>query len=172
MTLLVNADTGIGAPLLPLGPGSRVYAEGFSAETVWSHATVVEDAADADVAVLRLKAPKDQSSIFPRGSLEFPADEVARVLALCARVPTVIDVYLDRPAVLTPFVDAAAAIVANFGITEVALIEVLFGEARPLGRLPFDLPRSDEVVAASRSDVAFDTENPVFRFGHGLRYAS
>ncbi len=170
VTVLTNADTGRGAPLLPLRKDLRVFAEGLSAGAVGHRATVVEDAADADVAVLRLKAPKDQSSIFPRGSLEFPPEEVAHVLALCARVPTVIDVYLDRPAVLTPFVDTAAAIVANYGITEEALLEVLFGEASPQGRLPFDLPRSDAAVAASRSDVPFDTENPVFRFGHGLRY--
>jgi hypothetical protein len=36
--------------------------------------------------------------------------------------------------------------------------------------LPFDLPRSDEAVEASKEDVPFDTENPVFKFGHGLRY--
>jgi beta-glucosidase len=170
VTVLVNADTGIGAPLLPLRADLRVYPEGCSAEAVERHATVVGDPADADVAVIRLKAPKDESSIFPRGSLEFPADDVARALALCARVATVIDVYLDRPAVLTPFVDAAAAIVVNYGITEAALLEVLFGAASPQGRLPFDLPRSDEAVEASRSDVPFDTEDPVFRFGHGLRY--
>ena len=170
MTVLTNGDTGIGAPLLPLPNGLNVFAEGLSAGAIGHRAMVVEDTADADVAVLRLKAPKDQSSIFPRGSLEFPPDEVARVLALCARMPTVIDVYLDRPAVLTPFVDTAAAIVANYGITEEALVEVLFGEASPQGRLPFDLPRSDAAVAASRSDVPFDTENPVFSFGHGLRY--
>jgi beta-glucosidase len=50
---------------------------------------------------------------------------------------------------------------------------VVFGVkgAKPMGKLPFDLPRSMEAVAASREDVPFDTENPVFRFGHGLSYA-
>ncbi len=157
-------------PLLPLRRDLKVFAEGVSPEAVRSRATLVDDPAGADVAVLRLRAPKDESSIFPRGSLEFPPEEVARVLALCARVPTVIDIYLDRPAVLTPFVGVAAAIVVNYGITEEALLEVLFGEASPQGRLPFDLPRSDAAVAASRSDVPFDTEDPVFSFGHGLGY--
>ena len=85
-------------------------------------------------------------------------------------MPTVVDVYLDRPAVLTPLVESAGAITANFGLTESALLDVLFGESTPRGRLPFDLPRSDRAVAASRSDVPFDTVNPLFRFGHGLRY--
>jgi beta-glucosidase len=32
------------------------------------------------------------------------------------------------------------------------------------------LPRSDEAVAVNKEDVPFDTFDPVFRFGHGLRY--
>ena len=89
---------------------------------------------------------------------------------MCAAVPTVIDIALDRPAVLTELVDAAGAIVANFGVCDSALLDVVFGDSAPQGKLPFDLPRSMAAVLASRSDVAFDTEDPVFRFGHGLTY--
>jgi hypothetical protein len=39
-----------------------------------------------------------------------------------------------------------------------------------MGKLPFDLPRSNAAVAESRADVPFDTKEPVYRFGHGLRY--
>jgi hypothetical protein len=49
---------------------------------------------------------------------------------------------------------------------------VVFGVAQPEGSLPFDLPRSMAAVEASRSDVPFDTADPVFRFGHGLRYTN
>ena len=73
VTVLVNADTGSGMPLLPLRRDLKVFAEGVSPEAVRSRATLVDDPAGADVAVLRLRAPKDESSIFPRGSLEFPA---------------------------------------------------------------------------------------------------
>ena len=81
-----------------------------------------------------------------------------------------IDIYLERPAVLGSLVTAARAIVANFGIEAGSLLEVLFAEVAPEGNLPFDLPRSMDAVIASRSDVAFDTADPIFRFGHGLRY--
>jgi beta-glucosidase len=37
--------------------------------------------------------------------------------------------------------------------------------------LPFDLPSSMAAVVASRPDVPFDTADPLFRFGHGLRYS-
>ncbi|MBS1699191.1 MAG: glycoside hydrolase family 3 C-terminal domain-containing protein, partial [Actinobacteria bacterium] len=66
--------------------------------------------------------------------------------------------------------ESARAVLADYGASDAAVLRVLFGERGPQGSLPFDLPRSDAAVAASRSDVAFDTANPTFRFGHGLRY--
>lgn len=169
LTLLTNTG------LLPLARGAKVFAPQISAAALEGHATRVDDPAAADVAVLRIKAPYEprtegMAALFHHGSLEFAAEEVRRILEVCAAVPTVIDVYLDRPAVLTPLAGAAAALIANFGVSERALLEVLFGAAEPRGTLPFDLPRSDAAVAASRTDVAFDTADPLFRFGHGLRY--
>ncbi len=124
---------------------------------------------------MRAKAPfeprsEGMAALFHHGSLEFGSAELERIGEICAIVPTVVDVYLDRPAVITPLVGPAGAIVANFGVTEAALLDVLFGATSPRGRLPFDLPRSDRAVAASRTDVPFDTVDPLFRFGHGLRY--
>ena len=169
LTLLTNTG------LLPLARGAKVFAPQISAAALEGHATRVDDPAAADVAVLRIKAPYEprtegMAALFHHGSLEFAAEEVRRIRAVCAAVPTVIDVYLDRPAVLTPLAGAAAALIANFGVSERALLEVLFGAAEPRGTLPFDLPRSDAAVAASRTDVAFDTADPLFRFDHGLRY--
>lgn len=167
LTLVSNSG------VLPLTRGAKVFAPELS--SLHGYGEKVDSPADADVAVLRLKAPfeprhEGMAALFHHGSLEFGADEVRRVLDVCEQVPTVLDVYLDRPAVLTPVVDAAAAIIVNFGVSEAALLDVVFGQAAPSGSLPFDLPRSDAAVAASRSDVAFDTADPLYRFGHGLRY--
>lgn len=167
LTLLTNSE------VLPLARGASVFAPELS--SLHGYGEKVDSPTDADVAVLRLKAPfeprsEGMAALFHHGSLEFAAEEVRRVLDICEQVPTVLDVYLDRPAVLTPFVAAAAAIVVNFGVSEAALLDVLFGQAAPLGTLPFDLPRSDAEVAASRTDVPFDTAEPLFRFGHGVRY--
>ncbi|WP_433676574.1 glycoside hydrolase family 3 protein [Microbacterium gorillae] len=171
LTLLTNTDE-----LLPLSRGVKVYAEGVNAEVLADFATVVDSPDEADVAILRIKAPfevRDRggfSAMFHEGSLEFPAEEHARLTAIAETVPTVIDIYLDRPAVLGGLEESAGAVIANYGASDLAVLRVLFGDRSPLGSLPFDLPRSDAAVAASRSDVAFDTENPTFRFGHGLRY--
>jgi len=175
LTLLTNEASTAGATL-PLRRGLKVYAEGTTEDGLSGYATVVADPAAADVAILRLKAPWEPSGhggfvdLFHGGSLEFPPEELERILRICEAVPTVIDLYLERPVVLGPLVGSAAAIVGNFGIDEGALLDVLFGEGAPEGNLPFDLPRSMDAVVASRSDVPFDTEDPLFRFGHGLRY--
>jgi beta-glucosidase len=58
--------------------------------------------------------------------------------------------------------------VADFGAADSAWLRVVFGDAKPEGKLPFDMPRSMAAVEASREDVPFDTENPLFKFGHGL----
>lgn len=171
LTLLTNTDA-----ILPLSRGIKVYAEGVDAEALAGYATPVATPADADVAILRIKAPFEDrdrggfSDLFHSGSLEFPAEEHARLTAIAEAVPTVIDIYLDRPAVLGGLEESARAVVADYGASHAAVMRVLFGERAPLGSLPFDLPRSDAAVIASRSDVAYDTENPTFRFGHGLRY--
>ena len=180
ITLLSNtgrADAaGVVAPTLPLARGLRLYVEGIAPEVAAEYGEVVESPAEADVAILRLQAPYEQratmfENFFHAGSLDFPDETVAHVREVAASVPTVVDVHLDRPAILTPIVDEVAAIVANYGANARALLDVLVGDARPEGSLPFDLPSSMAAVEANRPDVPFDTADPLFRFGHGLRYA-
>jgi beta-glucosidase len=174
--LLTNAADG--SARLPLPYGLKVYAEGLPAGALGGRAEVVATVEEADVAVLRLQAPFERrggvspiESFFHAGSLEFPVAEAERILAICEAVPTVVDVYLDRPAILADIAGAAGTLVANFGSQAEAFIAVLFGEAEPQGLLPFDIPSSTAAVEASRPDVPFDTASPTFRFGHGLRYS-
>ncbi|MGW9113425.1 glycoside hydrolase family 3 protein [Microbacterium sp. NPDC055683] len=160
---------------LPLARGRRVYVEGIAPEAAAAYGEVVATPAEADIAVLRLQAPYEErpthfENLFHSGSLDFPADVVAHVREVAAVVPTVVDVFADRPAILEPLVEAAAAVTVNWGASAAALLDVLTGESTPQGRLPFDLPRSMAAVEASRPDVPFDTADPLFRFGHGLNY--
>lgn len=169
-TLLTNNDQ-----VLPLAKGRRLYVEGIAEEVASLYGEVVGNPADADVALLRLKAPYEPrpggfEAMFHAGSLEFPVTERDHHAEICSTVSTIVDVYLDRPAVLTDLVRDAAALFASYGSSDEAFLDVVFGDAQPEGSLPFDLPRSMTAVVASRSDVPFDTADPVFRFGHGLRY--
>jgi beta-glucosidase len=174
-TLLKNADGGTAQ--LPLGPDARVYLEGVESEAFAGRATVVSDPADADVAILRIGAPFEDrsgrhqlSGFFHAGSLEFSAEQIVHVEELAKTVPVLVDIFLERPALLEPIAKSASTLIANFGATPEALIRVLFGDNPPLGNLPFEIPRSTAAIEAGLADVPNDTLDPVYPVGFGLRY--
>jgi len=159
--------------VLPFARGAKLYVEGIASDVAAQYGQVVASPAEADVAILRIQAPYEQRSsmfenFFHAGSLEFDAATLTHLAEVAAVVPTVVDVFLDRPAILEPVVATANAVVANWGSSAQALLDVLSGAVPATGRLPFDVPRSMAAVEASRPDVPFDTEDPLFRFGHGL----
>ena len=158
----------------------RVFLHGIdttvAAREGWQ---IVGNPKDADIAIVRLTAPFETlhpgyvfGAMQHEGSLAFrdgdPDYEVFKQAS--AVVPTIVTVYLDRPAILTPLAQRARAIVANFGVSDAALLDVLTGRAKPEGRLPFELPSSMDAVRAQRGDLPYDSARPVYRFGFGLRY--
>jgi beta-glucosidase len=172
ITLLVN---GRSAPILPLASGLRVYLQGVDPTAASEYATVVETPDEADVAIVRIRAPFEErytvfATDYHAGSLDFPREQAAELVTLARTVPTIVDVYLDRPAILTPFAREVDALLVDFGASDRAVLDVVFGAASPQGSLPIELPSSMDAVRASRPDVPSDTEHPLFRFGHGLRY--
>ncbi|MFB7915859.1 glycoside hydrolase family 3 protein [Streptomyces sp. NPDC056061] len=149
-----------------------LYVENVSPGIAARYGRLVDTPEQADLAVLRLRAPYEQregflEQHFHAGSLEFPSAELERLRALCATVPTVIDVHLDRPAVLTGLETEAALLIGSFGADDDLLLDVAFDRATAGGTLPFDLPSSMRAVEESREDVPFDTRAPLFRCGHG-----
>ncbi|MFL6153069.1 MAG: glycoside hydrolase family 3 protein [Ornithinibacter sp.] len=172
VTVLTNEFSDAGR-LLPLAAGLRIYAENVRPEVVARHGIPVERPEDADVALVRLSAPFEPrsdlflESWFHAGSLDFPPGLVVRMQRIAAACPLVVDVTLDRPAVLTPLLPVATAVVASYGTSDDALLEALTGAITPLGRLPFDLPRSMDQVRAHPEDVP-GYDDPLFPFGHGL----
>jgi beta-glucosidase len=102
--------------------------------------------------------------------LTFSADQLAGLRPLMQFKPTVTVVYMDRPYVLPEIAGESAALVAHFGVTDQALLDVLTGAFAPVGRMPFELPSSMEAVRAQKEDVPHDSPHPLFPFGHGLTY--
>jgi beta-glucosidase len=95
-------------------------------------------------------------------------DDVLKLAA--SGTPTVVCVDMDRPTILTEFIDQVSGVVATFGITDDAFLEVVFGKHAPSGKLPYDLPRDMPSVTAQAADAAHDLEDPLFKFGFGLTY--
>lgn len=169
-SVTVLADDGV----LPIRPGTRVLPVGLDPEAADGRWTPVGSAREAEVAVVRVAAPwepRDELFLerwFHAGSLDFDPQTVERVLNLAREVPVVLDVSMDRPAILTPFLGRVAALVASYGSSDRALCLALSGQVAPVGRLPFELPRTMAAVSASRPDVGSDTADPLFPRGHGL----
>jgi len=78
--------------------------------------------------------------------------------------------FLDRPAVIPEISAAAKGLFGEYGASDAAVLDVVFGKARPEGKLPFELPSSMEAVRKQRTDVPRDSENPLYPFGFGLSY--
>ena len=156
--------------VLPLAPQARVYADGLV------HDGAIARPEDADVAIVRRDTPFESrtngliESLFHAGDLDFKQPGLDELLDLARRVPTVLVLHLERPAVIPELVAACAAVVAVFGASDEAVLDVLFGRVRPEGRLPFELPSSMDAVREQLPDVPGDSRDPLFRFGHGLDY--
>ncbi|HZJ00178.1 MAG TPA: glycoside hydrolase family 3 C-terminal domain-containing protein, partial [Gemmatimonadaceae bacterium] len=140
--------------------------------------TVVSDPAQADIAIVRTDAPFETlhpqyifGSMQHEGQLGFKDDnkEFEEIKRITDAVPTIVTVYLDRPAILGSIKDRASALIANFGVSDAALLDVVTGKAKAEGRLPFELPSSMEEVEAQKSDVPHDTRHPLYPIGFGLR---
>jgi len=174
--LLKNAASANG-PVLPLAGRPKLYIENIASEVASTYGEVVATPTEADLAILRLQTPfqtpKDANffaALFHSGDLDFKEMELTRILTILHQVPTVVDLYLDRPAVIPEIAQHSAALLANFGASDTALLDVVFGHATPQGTLPFELPSSMEAVCKPQSDVPYDSENPLFLFGYGLSY--
>ena len=160
---------------LPLKSGLKIYAENIKSETIKQYGEVVDDLSKADIAILRLATPYEKrngltESFFHMGELDFKEPEKSRILKILDRVPAIVDIYLERPAVIPEIAERSAALLANFGASEEAVLDVIFGKFEPQGKLPFELPVSMEAVRQQKEDVPYDSGNPLFPFGHGLSY--
>lgn len=174
IVLLKNAESPDGTAL-PLRERPRIYTENVAMETAQAYGQVVDTVQEAEVAILRLDAPHEVRGegferMFHRGDLSFPQPERERILQIAAAVPTVIVIHLDRPAVIPELAAQSVALLGEFGASDAAVLDVIWGRFHPTGRLPFELPSSMDAVRRQKEDVPYDSENPLFPFGHGLTY--
>ncbi len=173
MTLLKNDNN-----TLPLAQNKwKVYIENIDSSTVADYAEVVAKPEDADFAIIRINTPwypVDTKNFFAasfhHGDLDFKGEEKNKILKLLKSVPTIVNIYLDRPAVIPEIAENAKVLIADFGSSDESVCKVLFGNAGPRGNLPFELPSSMEAVRNQMADVPYDSKDPLYEFGYGLRY--
>jgi beta-glucosidase len=181
--------------ILPLRPGLKIYIDGLSPATAARYGYVsAVNPEGADVCLLKVtiggrRAAGARRVDAGRGGrtggpprpfagpiaptpvdLRIPEEQVKRLQLAMAGRPAIVAVNFDRPYVITPLARDAAAVIALFGVSDEALLDVVFGRFSPAGKLPIELPSSMEGVDAQKEDVPFDSTNPLFPFGAGLTY--
>ncbi len=164
--------------LLPLKRGSKIWLHGAEKKVAVAAGFVVVDSPDrADVALIRSNTPFEllHPNFFfglrhHEGSLAFSDDnpDYRAVLRASAKVPTLLVLYLDRPAILTNILPKTQAVVAHFGVSDRVLFNALAANRPFTGRLPFELPSGMEAVRHQRGDLPHDSANPLFPLGYGL----
>lgn len=172
-TLLKNENN-----VLPLNDQSlKLYIQNVDSTTASQYATIVNQLEEADMAIIRVNTPwypVETENPFARGfhhgDLDFKGKKKAEIINLLKSVPTVVDIYLDRPAVIPEINQYAKAVLANYGASDAALLDVVFGKAKPEGKLPIELPLSMDAVRNQKEDMPYDSKSPLYPFGHGLSY--
>jgi beta-glucosidase len=180
---------------LPLKAGTKVYFEsymqkrgGASPSTVYlpqqnnNNLVFVKTPEEADIVVLWL-TPGARSLFEGDGtpiylSLSKNGVDVNYVNSLSAKKPTILVVNYTNPWVIDEVYHAGtmqrfAGILATFGTSQDALIDILSGKFNPSGKMPFTTPVSEEQAQKQLSDVPGylkGKEYGLFWYDEGLKY--
>jgi beta-glucosidase len=105
-----------------------------------------------------------------KADLAIDAADVAAVKAMKdAGLKTVVVLMSGRPMILDKILPLADAIVAAWlpGTEGGGIADVLFGDAKPTGKLPQSWPKSMSQIPINVGDATYD---PLYPFGYGLTY--
>lgn len=162
--------------MYPLPTKKKVYVEGYKNKSAFvEYATIVDKIEDCDFAIIRLTTPygppRNNNMLeahFHQGTLAYNDSMKNVIVTKLKKKPSVVILNLERAAVIPEIAKSAKVLIAEFGVSNEALADVIFGKGRPQGRLPIELPSSMEAVERQKEDIPYDSENPLFPFGFGL----
>ena len=179
IVLLSNKDN-----TLPLTNNINIFVDGIDEDVASRFGNIVDNHENADYVILFLNTVFNGqqpsgidrvldnmlATMFPNNDLDYN-DEINAKIEKYSKVSKLIIVSdLNRPAILTNANEKSLGLIGTFGVEDKVILETIFGENNPTGKLPFEIPSSMEEVKEQFSDVADDTKNPLFKYGHGLSY--
>lgn len=192
IVLLRNEDNKT-SPILPLTPKTKIYFESYIQKRTGSPTTVfqpkenlwevdfVNTPEEADVVLLWIM-PKSKSLFESDGtdlhiSLSKNGVDISYVNSLTAKKPTILAINYSNPWVIDEiYQDSQSnvkAVLATFGSTHLALLDIVTGKFNPSGKMPFSTPVSEDVAQKQKADVPGYMEGPdypLFKFEEGLTY--
>ena len=177
--------------VLPLKPKTKVYFEKYMVARNDSNAHIVvkpeqnnwniefvNSAEAADVVVLWLIP--NTGGLFNSKKAEINIElsknniDVEYVNKTKAAKPTVVAINFSNPWIISEIDNGdLTTLLATFGTTPDALLDVISGKFNPKGKMPFAIPASREAVLKNKADVPGNLEPEgyaVFRFNDGISY--
>jgi beta-glucosidase len=191
IVLLRNGSTDKAS--LPLKAKTKVYFEShqisqgkplnnvFTPDTNNWEVEFVDTAEEADIVLLWL-IPKSKSLFESNGSplhvsLSKNGIDISYVNQLVSIKPTILAINYTNPWAIDEVYSSnknnVKAVLASFGTTHEALLDVLTGKFKPSGKMPFSTPISEEAALTQKSDIPGYLEGPsyaLFHFDEGLTY--
>lgn len=178
------------AKLLPIKKGTKVYIESLYNNNK-SNATIsdrqsndlgielVKDKKDADLVVLMVTP--NAGGLFSSTGAEIKLQlsdnkiDVAYVNEVTSSKPTVVVINYSNPWVIDEIDNKnVQTVLATFGTSTDALLDVLTGKYNPTGKMPFTTPKSRQAVLDNQSDVPGYLKPDgyaLFKFNEGLGYS-
>lgn len=180
---------------LPLNHGVKVYFETYQRSSsadetkpliyakaeYSSNITFVSTPEAADIVLLWVKP--SMRSLFPsndkplRVILSECAVDVNYLNQLITKKPTILAINFTSPFVINEIYrnenSSIKGVVATFGCTPEALLDVVTGAFKPTGKMPFTTPISEEAVLKNKEDVPGYLEGDgygLFKYDEGLTY--
>jgi len=157
----------------------KLYISGIDRVAASEYAAVVDDPKEADLILVRdltsdyRRGPNNERTAHQEINIDFSEKRWKEIKELAGSgVPVVVAFNLRGSLIVLPkdLKEITNASLMIFDVLDKPLLEVVFGEFNPVGKLPFELPSSMDAVRKQLEDVPFDSENPMFEFGHGLLY--
>ncbi|MAV84154.1 MAG: beta-glucosidase [Gammaproteobacteria bacterium] len=169
---------------LPLKKNIKVFVDGMDELEVSKFADIVNDHREADFVLLFLNTVFNGnqpsgidrvldnmlSTMFPNMDLNYNQEISAKIEKYSSDSKLIVISDLNRPAILNEANEKSLGLIGTFGVQDRVILETVFGDNNPTGKLPFEMPSSMEEVLDQNPDVPDDTANPIFSFGHGLSY--
>lgn len=102
-----------------------------------------------------------------------PLEDIHKIMDAVGAENTILSIDFRQPFVLdqdSRFLEAGG-ILATFGVSDSALMDILTGKFNPTGKMPFALARSLEAIKNQAPDApGYPEEDTLFPFGFGLSY--
>ena len=183
------------ANTLPLGTNTKIYFESYYTRRGATTASNVFKPSENNYEVQFVATPEEADMIVlwitPGAKSLFESDgsplylslsknsvDVAYINNLTAKKPTILLINYTNPWVIDEIYDDnnsgnIKAVLATFGTTADAVLDIITGKFKPTGKMPFTTPVSEKAAQNQQSDVPGylkGSDYPLFKYNEGLSY--